>query len=101
MPIRISQERVEILRQGTARNLRVTQEAIEQAFAPAGQQNLRITQIAIEFPFPGPTAVMPPTVPIPTQGDTPPIACAPPPTMLCTTEPDVQATTEACELQGS
>lgn len=104
VPVRISQERVEALRQSTTRNLRVTQAAVEQINQPNGQQNLRITQIAIEFPFPGPSVPPPPPPPggpTPTEGDVTPAQCEPPPTAVCTTEPDLRSTPETCELLGS
>src|SRR5215813_14562710 len=104
MPVRISQEYVQVLRQSTTRQLRVTQEVIEQANQPPGTQLLQVTQVMIEYPFPGPSVPPPPPPPEgppPTQGDVPPAECQPPPTMECTSEPDLRATPEACEMLGS
>jgi len=102
MAVNISQERVEALRQGSLRNERVTQEVIEVINQPPGTQRMRVTQIVIEFPFPGPSAPLPPDVPpAPTQGDVTPVSCEPPPAAQCTNEPDIRSTVEACELLGS
>jgi hypothetical protein len=101
MAVNISQERVEVLRQGGQRNERVTQEVIEVINQPPGTQRMRVTQIVIEFPFPGPSAPPAPGPPAPTQGDVTPVSCQPPPGAQCTTEPDIRSTVETCELTGS
>lgn len=104
--VRITQLRVETLRQGgNAQQARVTQEAIEvvanKAFA--AQAKMRVTQIAIEFPFTSsPIPPGPPPPPTPTRGDVPvPPECEPAPTQECTLQPDIQVTPGLCELQGS
>ena len=103
MPVRITQQRVEVARQGNnAQQMRVTQAAVEWANFPnsANQQQMRVTQIAVEFPFPkagggggGP--------PAPTQGNPPPLSCQPPPTSECVTTPALQVTDQTCEAFGS
>jgi hypothetical protein len=105
MPIRITQLRMEALRQGANPAARATQLAVETISQPAqtNQQRMIVTQIVIEFPFTNTSNIPPPpgTPPTPTQGDTPPTQCAPPPTMLCAVEPDIRAIPETCELLGS
>jgi hypothetical protein len=104
MPIRICQIRTETLRQGgNAQRMRVTQLAVEDVNQPdqTSQQRMRVTQIAIEFPFTLTTPPGPPPPPSPTQGDTPPAECSPPPTSECVTTPAVQVTDESCEQLGS
>jgi hypothetical protein len=105
MPVRITQMRVEQLRQGgNAQQGRVTQLAVEIADQPnqTNQQRMMVTQIAIEFPFTGQPSPGPPPPPPPTQGDTPPAGgCAPPPTSECVTTPALQVTDETCEQLGS
>ena len=48
MAIRITQERVEIVRQGKQPKARVTQEVIEQINKPNNTQKMRVTQEVIE-----------------------------------------------------
>lgn len=49
MASRITQERVEALRQGgNTQKLRMTQETVETIFSPTNVQNLRMTQEVIE-----------------------------------------------------
>lgn len=105
MPIRITQLRTESLRQNSNPAARATQLAIETIGQPAQthQQRMIVTQIVIEFPFTNTSVIPPPpgTPPTPTQGDVTPVQCEPPPTDLCTTEPDIRSTPETCELLGS
>jgi hypothetical protein len=104
MPIRITQMRVETLRQGgNAQQARVTQAAVEVVNQPGPtlQQQMRVTQIAVEFPFPFSQSGGGGSVPPPTQGDTPPANCQPPPTNECVTTPAVQSTDQGCESPGS
>jgi hypothetical protein len=48
MSVRITQERVEIVRQGNKPGARVTQEVVEQINHPDNTQNMRVTQEVIE-----------------------------------------------------
>jgi hypothetical protein len=103
MPIRISQLRVETLRQKANPQMRVTQIAVEYAANKAfsAQAKMRVTQIAIEFPFTSTSGGGGGPGPSPTNGDIPPPECIPAPTQQCPTQPDLQALPEVCELQGS